>query len=158
MKIIYSSWGPLASTNMGELKPPTLPHPRGRTSPRAFTRFSKRRTRFESKTCLAGGTNIEFQPWVRVGQDVSKKSRSKLDDFYLKDPDDNKKPLSTLHSPYTLPSWELTHTHTETLLSRWFSFCPGGICYFPGKFIWTHRKLSRSCVPAVPSIRTWNPE
>ncbi len=32
-----------------------------------------------------------------------------------------------------IPSWELTCHLPKVLLSRWFSFSQGGICYFPGE-------------------------
>ena len=42
---------------------------------------------------------------------------------------------ATLQKGTCIPSWELTYPLKTALLSRWFSFSPGGICWFPGGYI-----------------------
>ena len=42
-------------------------------------------------------------------------------------------PSSSWQFPFkTVPSWKLTYPILKVLLSRWFSYSPGGICQFPG--------------------------
>ena len=62
-----------------------------------------------------------------------------------------------------LPSWERSHRpgHRGSLMSRWFSFSPGGICWFPREYIsheliQTHKMLIGRSWPWSTLLKYWN--